>query len=136
MEGREGWLEFFCGHLRELGSMVLWAGGCGVGRSGPAEEWGVSLGQRLRGGGFFLPCLPVSDPRAAVGNIYLCGFCNSFLAVACREDTVVPEVPAPCVVTGQWVRVADFPPPLSLSIHTSRCCWDWPTRRGPSKPCL
>lgn len=62
--GRKGgWLEFFCGHLCELGTMVLWAGECGVGRPGPAEGRGAPRGQRQRGGGFFLPCLPVSDPR-------------------------------------------------------------------------
>lgn len=114
--------------ISELGSTVVWAGGHGVRRSGPAEEWWASLGQRLRSGGFLLPCLPVSDPRRAVANVSLCGFFNGFLAVACREDSVVPA-PRPYVVTGQWVRVVD------LSIQVGPCCRDWPTLRGPSRSC-
>lgn len=80
--------------------------------------------------------LPAS-PRRAVVNVSLCGFCNDFLAVACvRILWSLSPHPHPHVVTGQPVRVADFPPPLTCPSRWADAAWTGPHCVDPPGPVL
>lgn len=61
--------------------------------------------------GALAPLLRVSGGAVAVASLSLCGLGSGLLAVACCVDTVVSEA-STHVVTGQWVKVPGFGPPL------------------------
>ena len=101
-EGREWRLELFSGQLWEpgwCGAEGWWAWGgeerSGGGLSGPEAKEGQGCLSR----GVLLPC---GIPGAAFAAISVCGFCNSLLAVTCREGIWSLRSLPPVWLQGSW----------------------------------